>query len=157
MVTPTDKQAEVILAGCGAPKRGMGWYHAVQLLKNKCPSAVLSYVVEPWFLGGGAFFPMIWDPRPACPVGSDAVLSRRSRPCRLLHALVIWSANRHAPLPICGLCVIENMQDSHLLYGTPILPIPCSQHSLCQAPRDQEGLSLESGRRRLRPSTEPSS
>merc|ERR1719183_2703428 len=54
MATPTDKQAEVILAGCGAPKRGMGWYHAVQLLKGKCPSAVLCHVIEPWFLGGGA-------------------------------------------------------------------------------------------------------
>ena len=53
MPTPTDKQAEVILAGCGAPKRGMGWYHAVQLLKGKCPSAVLCHVIEPWFLGGG--------------------------------------------------------------------------------------------------------
>jgi len=53
MASPTDKQAEVILAGCGAPKRGMGWYHAVQLLKGKCPSAVLCHVVEPWFLGGG--------------------------------------------------------------------------------------------------------
>ena len=55
MPSPTDKQAEVILAGCGAPKRGMGWYHAVQLLKGKCPSAVLCHVVEPWFLGGGTF------------------------------------------------------------------------------------------------------
>jgi len=55
MPSLTDKQAEVILAGCGAPKRGMGWYHAVQLLKGKCPSAVLCYVVEPWFLGGGTF------------------------------------------------------------------------------------------------------
>jgi len=30
-----DGQAEVILAGCGAPNRGMGWYHAVQMLENK--------------------------------------------------------------------------------------------------------------------------
>lgn len=33
--------------------RGMGWYHAVQLLGGKCPSAKLTYVIEPWFLGGG--------------------------------------------------------------------------------------------------------
>jgi len=52
-----DGQAEVILAGCGAPNRGMGWYHAVQMLENKCPSASLDYVVEPWFLGGGADSP----------------------------------------------------------------------------------------------------
>eukprot|EP00571_Detonula_confervacea_P012845 CAMPEP_0172301698 /NCGR_PEP_ID=MMETSP1058-20130122/3539_1 /TAXON_ID=83371 /ORGANISM="Detonula confervacea, Strain CCMP 353" /LENGTH=75 /DNA_ID=CAMNT_0013011913 /DNA_START=88 /DNA_END=312 /DNA_ORIENTATION=+ len=26
-----DGQAEVVLVGCGAPNRGMGWYHAVQM------------------------------------------------------------------------------------------------------------------------------
>ena len=40
-VTPTlaagaeAGQAEVILVGCGAPNRGMGWYHAVQMLEKK--------------------------------------------------------------------------------------------------------------------------
>jgi predicted dehydrogenase len=48
-----DGQCEVVLVGCGAPKRGMGWYHAEQLMKNKCPSAKLCFIVEPWFLGGG--------------------------------------------------------------------------------------------------------
>ena len=48
-----DNQCEVVLVGCGAPKRGMGWYHAVQMLKNKCPSAKLCFVVEPWFMGPG--------------------------------------------------------------------------------------------------------
>jgi hypothetical protein len=28
-------QAEVVLVGCGAPNRGMGWYHAVQMLENQ--------------------------------------------------------------------------------------------------------------------------
>jgi hypothetical protein len=28
-------QAEVILVGCGAPNRGMGWYHAVQMLDDR--------------------------------------------------------------------------------------------------------------------------
>lgn len=50
-------QAEVVLVGCGAPNRGMGWYHAVQMLENRCPSASLDYVVEPWFLGAGAETP----------------------------------------------------------------------------------------------------
>ncbi len=31
----------------------MGWYHAEQLLKQKCPSAVLKHIVEPWFFGAG--------------------------------------------------------------------------------------------------------
>jgi len=30
-----EGQAEVILVGCGAPNRGMGWYHAVQMLEEK--------------------------------------------------------------------------------------------------------------------------
>jgi len=35
----------------------MGWYHAVQMLGNECPSAKLCYIVEPWFLGAGASGP----------------------------------------------------------------------------------------------------
>jgi len=62
MVSPAsesvkDNQCEVVLVGCGAPGRGMGWYHAEQLLKGQCPSAKLCYVVEPWFLGAGATGP----------------------------------------------------------------------------------------------------
>lgn len=53
----SDDQAEVILVGCGCPLRGMGWYHAVQLLGNECPHAKLNYIVEPWFMGGGASGP----------------------------------------------------------------------------------------------------
>jgi len=53
--TPGDKQAEVILVGCGCPLRGMGWYHAVQMIGKECPSAALCHVVEPWFLGGGTY------------------------------------------------------------------------------------------------------
>jgi len=52
--TTTKDQAQVVLVGCGAPLRGMGWYHAVQMLGGECPSAKLCYVVEPWFMGGGA-------------------------------------------------------------------------------------------------------
>lgn len=46
-------QAEIVLVGCGAPNRGMGWYHAIQMLEGRCPSASLDFVVEPWFLGAG--------------------------------------------------------------------------------------------------------
>jgi len=49
----TEEQCEIVLIGCGSPLRGMGWYHAMQLLKGKCPSGKLAYVVEPWFLGAG--------------------------------------------------------------------------------------------------------
>jgi len=52
-----EGQAEVVLAGCGAPNRGMGWYHAIQMLEDKCPSAALDYVVEPWFMGPGSAGP----------------------------------------------------------------------------------------------------
>mmetsp|Transcript_18398 Transcript_18398/g.26410 ORF Transcript_18398/g.26410 Transcript_18398/m.26410 type:complete len:86 (+) Transcript_18398:428-685(+) len=30
-----EGQAEVVLVGCGAPNRGMGWYHAVQMIDKK--------------------------------------------------------------------------------------------------------------------------
>ena len=73
-------QAEVVLVGCGAPNRGMGWYHAVQMLEGRyacfssyffafnitnandidctsCPSASLDYIIEPWFLGPGSTSP----------------------------------------------------------------------------------------------------
>ena len=32
----------------------MGWYHAKQILDGDVPSATLTDIVEPWFLGGGA-------------------------------------------------------------------------------------------------------
>lgn len=57
MSSENQQQAEVILVGCGAPLRGMGWYHAVQMLGNECPSAKLCYIIEPWFLGAGASGP----------------------------------------------------------------------------------------------------
>lgn len=50
-------QAEVVLVGCGAPNRGMGWYHGIQMVEKKCPSASLDYVVEPWFMGAGSTGP----------------------------------------------------------------------------------------------------
>lgn len=50
-------QSEVVLVGCGAPNRGMGWYHAVQMLEGRCPSASLDYIIEPYFLGPGATAP----------------------------------------------------------------------------------------------------
>lgn len=52
-----ENQCQVVMVGCGAPNRGMGWYHAVQMLEGRCPSASLCYVVEPWFLGPGASGP----------------------------------------------------------------------------------------------------
>merc|ERR1740139_1819534 len=50
-------QAEVVLVGCGAPNRGMGWYHGLQMVEKRCPSASLDYVIEPWFMGPGATSP----------------------------------------------------------------------------------------------------
>lgn len=50
-------KCDVVLVGCGVPKRGMGWYHAKQMLDGDVPSAKLTAVVEPWFLGAGADSP----------------------------------------------------------------------------------------------------
>ena len=47
------KTTDVALVGCGMPGRGMGWYHAKQILDGDVPSATLTDIVEPWFLGGG--------------------------------------------------------------------------------------------------------
>lgn len=55
--TPAQDQAEVVLVGCGCPLRGMGWYHAVQMLGNLVPHAKLCHIVEGWFLGPGASGP----------------------------------------------------------------------------------------------------
>jgi hypothetical protein len=55
--SPSSSQCEVVLVGCGAPNRGMGWYHGEQMLKNKCPSAKLCHIIEPWFLGAGSTGP----------------------------------------------------------------------------------------------------
>jgi len=50
-------KCQVVLVGCGVPKRGMGWYHGKQMLEGDVPSAELTHVVEPWFLGAGADSP----------------------------------------------------------------------------------------------------
>lgn len=39
---------DVVVVGCGVPKRGMGWYHVVQLLDM--PSVNVRGVVEPFFM-----------------------------------------------------------------------------------------------------------
>jgi hypothetical protein len=46
-----------VLIGCGAPLSGMGWWHALQLLDGKVPSASLKHVVEPFMLGAGKSSP----------------------------------------------------------------------------------------------------
>lgn len=48
------KKASVVLVGCGRPLKSMGWYHAEQLLAERCPSAQLTYVVEPFFMSAAA-------------------------------------------------------------------------------------------------------
>ena len=50
-------KCDVMVVGAGVPKRGMGWYHAKQILDGDVPAASLSAVVEPWFLGPGADSP----------------------------------------------------------------------------------------------------
>jgi len=51
-------EMEVALVGCGAPKRGMGWYHCKQLLDGHVAGAKLVDIVEPWFLGNGKDTPL---------------------------------------------------------------------------------------------------
>ena len=46
---------DVVLVGCGCPKRGMGWYHLTQLIEM--PNVCMKAVVEPWYLGAGGSAP----------------------------------------------------------------------------------------------------
>jgi len=39
----------------------MGWYHATNILDGLCPSARLTDVVEPYFLGAGKGTPAVTD------------------------------------------------------------------------------------------------
>lgn len=42
---------EIVLVGCGAPLRSMGWYHITQILHPGCNiAATLSYIVEPYYM-----------------------------------------------------------------------------------------------------------
>ena len=53
----TGGEANYAIIGCGVEGRGMGWYHALQLLNGEIPRARLSDVVEPFFLGAGKDLP----------------------------------------------------------------------------------------------------
>ena len=53
-MTDSNKVASVVLVGCGAPLRSMGWYHAVQILDSRVPFATLKHVVEPWYMSDAA-------------------------------------------------------------------------------------------------------
>jgi len=45
-------QAEVVLVGCGAPNRGMGWYHAIQMLEGRYVLILRFACVLGWIDGG---------------------------------------------------------------------------------------------------------
>uniref|UniRef100_A0A7S2MRL6 Gfo/Idh/MocA-like oxidoreductase N-terminal domain-containing protein n=1 Tax=Octactis speculum TaxID=3111310 RepID=A0A7S2MRL6_9STRA len=53
----TQPSVETIIVGCGSPNRGMGWFHARQMHSRECPSARLTAIVEPFFLGAGSTTP----------------------------------------------------------------------------------------------------
>jgi len=47
------KIVDVVVVGCGLPKKGMGWYHATQMMQGLCPSARVTDIVEPFYWGMG--------------------------------------------------------------------------------------------------------
>jgi len=68
-----ERKANYAVVGVGLAGRGMGWFHALQLVNGDVPSARLSDVVEPFFLGdvgkktgGGEAFAkdvvQVWEP-----------------------------------------------------------------------------------------------
>eukprot|EP00931_Biecheleriopsis_adriatica_P010400 TRINITY_DN111476_c0_g1_i1.p1 TRINITY_DN111476_c0_g1~~TRINITY_DN111476_c0_g1_i1.p1 ORF type:complete len:394 (+),score=99.83 TRINITY_DN111476_c0_g1_i1:101-1282(+) len=46
---------DVLVIGCGEPKKAMGWYHLTQILES--PMFKVVAVVEPWYLGPGTDAP----------------------------------------------------------------------------------------------------
>ncbi len=44
----TKRKLDVVVVGCGLPKKGMGWFHLNQLLEM--PNANVTAIVEPFFL-----------------------------------------------------------------------------------------------------------
>jgi len=57
LATPTADLSVTVVC-CGAPTRGMGWYHAKQVLDGRVTGAKLVNVVEPFFLGSGKSNPL---------------------------------------------------------------------------------------------------
>ena len=53
----TEKTCKTTIVGCGEPNRGMGWYHATNILDGHIPCCSLSKVIEPFFLGPGGDLP----------------------------------------------------------------------------------------------------
>lgn len=49
-MTDSSNLVSIVLVGCGAPLRSMGWYHAAQILDGQVPSARLTHIVEPFYL-----------------------------------------------------------------------------------------------------------
>lgn len=49
MAEENKATVDVVVVGCGMPKKGMGWYHITQLLDDM-PNANMKAVVEPFFL-----------------------------------------------------------------------------------------------------------
>mmetsp|Transcript_20330 Transcript_20330/g.45955 ORF Transcript_20330/g.45955 Transcript_20330/m.45955 type:complete len:596 (+) Transcript_20330:91-1878(+) len=47
-----DGVCDVVVVGCGEPGKGMGWYHATQILEGLIPEARLTDVVEPFLFKG---------------------------------------------------------------------------------------------------------
>jgi len=43
---PMHEQLNVIVVGCGEPKKSMGWFHITQLMTD--PDVQLAAIVEPW-------------------------------------------------------------------------------------------------------------
>ena len=47
-----EGQAEVILVGCGAPNRGMGWYHGIQVRTSNIFVGIRSSKIQRGWMGG---------------------------------------------------------------------------------------------------------
>lgn len=131
--TAGPNQTEVVLVGCGCPLRGMGWYHAVQLLGDECPSAKLCFVVEPWFMGPGASGPggpefAEFQKKTEEEYGVRFLTSVGALPEKAegVKRMALISGRTADNPRLLGECIkVRKMNDSFLLFFEKLLPNSC--------------------------------
>jgi predicted dehydrogenase len=122
-------KCDVVVVGCGVPDKGMGWFHATQLLANEVPSARLTDVVEPFFLAGdvappaefqafqkeaeaaGVRFHASVEDVPRDGATKMALVAARTADCPALTKQVIEAGCSHVYLEKPGATTLADLQD----------------------------------------------
>mmetsp|Transcript_40840 Transcript_40840/g.55613 ORF Transcript_40840/g.55613 Transcript_40840/m.55613 type:complete len:383 (-) Transcript_40840:326-1474(-) len=123
---------DTVLVGCGQPTKGMGWFHALQMLNGECPSAPISAIVEPFFLGDGkdtpagiafaefaaewapkgvGFYPSVADLPPATGPRMALIAGRTADNPRLLRECIDVGGCSHLILEKPGAPTVAELED----------------------------------------------